>query len=58
LRLTIERAQAKGINEILVTCAKANLRSARTILANGGILDSEEYLESRGEVLQRYWIRR
>jgi predicted acetyltransferase len=23
---------------------------------NGGVLESEEYLANRGEVVQRYWI--
>lgn len=26
------------------------------ILRNGGILESEEYVADRGEVVQRYWI--
>jgi predicted acetyltransferase len=57
LRKSLERAAELGIANVLVTCGKANLGSARTILRNGGVLDSEEYLSERGEIVQRYWIR-
>ncbi len=57
LRKSLERAAALGIANVLVTCGKANVGSARTILRNGGVLDSEEYLSDRGEIVQRYWIR-
>lgn len=57
LRATIEKARALGMSEILVTCAKANTGSARAILANGGELLSEEAIESRGKIVQRYRIR-
>jgi predicted acetyltransferase len=57
LRRTLERAVAIGLNEALVTCDKANVASARVILGNGGVLDSEIFLEERGVLLQRYWIR-
>jgi predicted acetyltransferase len=57
LRRTLDRAAAIGLNEALVTCDKANVASARVILRNGGVLDSEIFLEERGVLLQRYWIR-
>jgi predicted acetyltransferase len=56
LRQTLLRAQAIGLREVLITCAKTNLPSVRTIVGNGGVLDSEELLPERGEVIQRYWI--
>jgi len=56
LRRTLHRAAALGLDRVLLTCAKANLRSARVIVRNGGILESEEHLPQRGVVIQRYWI--
>jgi predicted acetyltransferase len=56
LRLSLARAAELGLSEVLLTCAKENVRSARAILANGGLLASEEYLAHRGEVVQRYRI--
>jgi predicted acetyltransferase len=45
-----------GLSRVLITCCKNNVASARTIVRNGGVLESEEYLANRGEVVQRYWI--
>jgi predicted acetyltransferase len=56
LRKSLAQATALGLSRVLVTCAKANAGSVRAILRNGGILDSEEYLPDRGELVQRYWI--
>ena len=58
LRRTLElMSPAATAGEALVTCDKANVASARVILGNGGVLDSEIFLEERGVLLQRYWIR-
>lgn len=56
LRHSLHRAAELGLSRVLITCGKQNVASARTIVRNGGILESEEYLASRGEVVQRYWI--
>jgi predicted acetyltransferase len=56
LQRTLERAGALGIAQALVTCASANEGSRRTIIKCGGRLHSEGFVESRGEVVQRYWI--
>jgi predicted acetyltransferase len=56
LRLSLSRAAGLGLREVLLTCGKANVRSAKVIRANGGTLDSEEYLPERGEIVQRYHI--
>jgi predicted acetyltransferase len=53
---TLVAAKARGISRALLTCAKTNLGSVQIILRNGGVLDSEEFLPERGEVVQRYWI--
>lgn len=56
LRLSLLRAAGLGVSRVLVTCSKQNVASAGVILRNGGVLESEEYLADRGEVVQRYWI--
>src|SRR5450631_2694263 len=56
LRESLSRATELGLTRVLVTCGKANIGSVRSILRNGGVLDSEEYLPHRGEIVQRYWI--
>ena len=49
-------ARHLGLSEVLLTCGKGNIASARIIRRNGGVLESEEYLESRAEIVQRYVI--
>ena len=53
---TLAQARAKGMSEVLLTCAKANVGSARSIVKNGGALASEEFLPERCEIIQRYRI--
>src|SRR5690606_39005261 len=55
LRLTLAQARRRGIDAVLLTCAKANAASAAVIAANGGRLAAEEFIASRGEVVQRWW---
>ena len=56
LRGTLERARAVGLTEALLTCARGNAGSVATIVRCGGRFESEEFIEARGEVVQRYWI--
>ena len=56
LRHTLERARDLGLSEVLITCAASNIGSVRTILRNGRVYESEEFLPERNEVIQRYWI--
>ena len=56
LRLVLQRAKAMGIDRALVTCDKKNLASARVIVKNGGVLDSEVPREGGEVIIQRYWI--
>lgn len=55
LKETLSRARAMGIRRALLTCNKSNFSSIRTILNNGGVLESEES-KPDGTVIQRYWI--
>jgi len=56
LRMSLNKAATLGLTRVLVTCAKANIGSSKVILRNGGVLESEEFLPERGELVQRYWI--
>lgn len=56
LRLTLRRAEELGLHRVLLVCDRDNEASARTILANGGVLESEESLSDGGGTMQRYWI--
>jgi predicted acetyltransferase len=55
LRLALEKCRELKLPSVLITCKKENVASARTILANGGILENEV---PEGPIIkQRYWIR-
>lgn len=56
LRESLRRAAELGLSRVLVTCGKQNVASARAIMRNGGVLETEEYLVDHDEVVQRYWI--
>lgn len=56
LRRTLRAARDVGLDEVLLTCARANIASARTILRCGGELRSEACLPERAEIVQRYVI--
>ena len=54
LGLALEKCKELGLDRVLVTCYKDNIASAKTIMANGGVLE-DEVIESTG-ITQRYWI--
>ena len=56
LQETLIKAKEQGLMKVLITCDKDNKRSAKVIQANGGRLDSEEFIAERNEIIQRYWI--
>ena len=58
LRQSLSRAHDLDIGDVLVTCGQGNVASAKVILGNGGVLESEAFVPDRGEIVQRYWIRR
>ena len=55
IRLALIECKKLGINKVLMTCDKDNIGSAKSIINNGGILENE-FVNSDGEVEQRYWI--
>ena len=56
LRLALNEAFQLGIQDVLVTCGKDNVASARVIIGNGGVLDSESFVERQEAIIQRYWV--
>lgn len=54
LSIALEHCKCIGLSKVLITCLKNNIGSAKTIINNGGILDSEDI--DNGEIFQRYWI--
>ncbi len=55
VRLALEECRKLGIDRVLMFCDKDNVASAKTIIKNGGVLDGE-FVNSDGEIEQRYWI--
>ena len=45
-----------GLKRVLITCARENEGSRRTILANGGAYESTVLQAEEGKWLERYWI--
>jgi predicted acetyltransferase len=56
LKLGIIKCDELNIKNVLVTCDKKNIGSAKTIQKNGGILENEITDSNLAEVVQRYWI--
>ena len=56
IRLALLECKRLGLDKVLMTCDKDNIGSAKSITNNGGLLDSE-FVDERGVVCQRYWIR-
>jgi len=54
LRLNLDNARAIGIEKLLLTCNEDNIASEKTILANGGVLES--IIEVNGKNIKRFWI--
>ena len=56
LHLTLEKAKERGIAKVRICCDRYNAASAKTIRANGGVLEDELFDSSDGMLTQRYWI--
>ena len=59
LKQILPKCKAININRVLLTCDKENIGSAKTIIANGGVLENEVIDEvnlSKSGTIQRYWI--
>lgn len=56
MALTIQEARKRGIGELHIHCHKHNQASARMIISNGGVLDSEIGDAEPEEIVQRYVV--
>ena len=59
LRQILPKCKNLNINRVLLACDKENIGSAKTIIANGGVLENEVIDEvnlTKSGVIQRYWI--
>ena len=59
LKQILHKCKAMNISRVLLTCDKENIGSAKTIIANGGVLENEVIDEvglSKSGTIQRYWI--
>ena len=54
IRLALKECKRIGIDNVLMTCDKSNIGSAKSIMNNGGILENEIFVNN--ELVQRYWI--
>ena len=59
LKQILSKCKSMNINRVLLSCDKENIGSAKTIIANGGVLENEVVDEvglSKSGIIQRYWI--
>ena len=59
LRQLLPKCKTLNMNRVLLTCDKENIGSAKTIIANDGVLENEVIDEvglSESGTIQRYWI--
>ena len=55
LATALGKCRELGIKNVLISCDKDNIGSAKTILKNGGVYD-KDYIEENGNIVQQYWI--
>jgi len=56
LALALERLRSLGVSEALLVCDKENIGSEKTIVKNGGVLESE-FTEDNGNIVKRFWVK-
>ena len=54
LNLALEECRRLGLSQVMLTCEKTNVASARTMLHCGAVLQDELLMGSM--TIQRYWI--
>ena len=53
--LALKKCAELGIRDVLMTCDRENVASAKSIVRNGGVLENE-IIDDEGTIIQRYWI--
>jgi predicted acetyltransferase len=56
LRLTLERAAARGLDRVRITCDADNIASIRVVEKNGGVFHAEVRSRNRATLIRQYWI--
>ena len=56
LSLALAKCKELGLDEVLITCKKDNIGSAKTIINNGGILRAEIFSPEENCIFQQYTI--
>lgn len=56
LYLALFKCMELGLTDIMVSCLKNNIGSAKTIENNHGVLTDEVFIPSEDEILKIYWI--
>lgn len=56
LSQSLDQCRKLGMSNVLITCDKDNVASAKTIQRCGGVLENEIVTED-GTIKQRYWIK-
>ena len=56
IRLALLECKKLGIDRVLMVCDKDNIGSRKSIINNGGILENE-FVDEKGNINQRYWIK-
>ena len=54
LRLALIECKKLGLDRVLVVCSDDNIGSKKSIIKNGGVLESA--IEHDGKIMERYWI--
>lgn len=55
IKLALDECKKLGIKNVLITCDKSNIGSAKSIMNNGGVLESI-IINPKGIEVERYWI--
>lgn len=57
LKLALRECKKRGIDNVMISCKKSNILSAKVIEYNGGMLEREEFVEEENECYKIYYIK-
>lgn len=57
LKLALERCCELGLSDVMISCKKDNIASAKVIKNNGGVFSHEIYIEEENKSFNIYWIK-
>ena len=56
LYLALFKCEELGLSDVMITCKKDNIASAKVIEANGGKLHDEVYIPEEDDIFRIYWV--